>query len=114
VLSTTGATPITILGVSTDSPNFLAASISNNTFSVTSSSPATLLVTANATHLPVGPFTGHVTVSSTAWVTVITATINVTSGSVTGTIAASPPSLTFIGPAGQITTPSIVTLTTNS
>jgi len=112
-LSTSSATPITILGVSTDSPNFLSASISGS-FTVTSANPATLTVTATAARLPVGPFIGHVTVNSSAGVTTVTVTINVTSGSVTGTIVASPATLTFFGPAGQVTSPQTVTLTTGT
>ena len=100
-LSTISPTPITILGVSTDSPNFLSAVLTSGS-AVSSTSPATLAVSATAARLPVGSVTGHITVTPlNGPPTTITVTINVGTGSRTGTIVASPPSVVFIAPYGQ-------------
>ena len=101
-LTTTNSTPITIFGVSTDSPNFLAASLSGGGSTVSATNPVTLTVTATAARLPVGPFTGNVVVNASTGTLTIPVTLNVTSGSVTGAIVANPSSLTFFAPAGQI------------
>jgi hypothetical protein len=114
-LSTTSTTPITIIGVGTDSPNFLSAAVTGGSFSVSSGSPATLTVSATAARLPTGTVSGHITVTaSNGAIATITVTINVGSGSVTGTIIANPPNLVFAAPAGQAVPGPVqaVTLTT--
>jgi hypothetical protein len=113
-LSTTSSAAITILGVSTDSPNFLSAAVTGGSFTVSSTSPATLTVTATATGLPIGPFVGHITVATSTGVTTITVTLNVVSGSTTGTIVANPASLMFLAPSGQTAAVQTVSLTSGS
>jgi hypothetical protein len=111
-LSTASTTPITLLGVATDSPNFLSAVLSSGS-SVSSANPATVTVSATAARLPFGSFIGHITITPlTGPPTTITVTINVGTGIHTGTVFASPPSLLFTAPSGQTPSPQTVLLTT--
>ncbi len=112
-LSTTSPSPITISGVTTDSPNFLSAALTSGS-SVSSTSPATLTVSATAARLPFGTITGHITVTpSTGSPITITVTFNVGTGIRTGTVVAGPPSLLFVAPSGQGAPTMTVVLTTS-
>jgi hypothetical protein len=113
-LSTTSPSPIAINAVSTDSPNWLSAVWTSGSL-LSSTSPVIVTVSATAARLPFGSITGHVTVFASIGPPItITVTFNVGTGIRTGTVAASPASLTFIAPSGQTPAMQTVVLTTAS
>ncbi len=114
-LTNTTANTISILSVSTDSPNFLSAAVTAGPFTVTPGAPpTTVTVTATAARLPVGTVVGHITVNTSAGSIQITATVVVTSASVPGSIVANPASLTFSATAGQTAAAQTVSLAPSS
>ena len=106
-LSTASTTAITY-GITLDqtcgslsSCSWLGASVSSGSFTISSTNPATLSVTANAFSLPNGQYTGHVVITpSVGTQTTITVTFNVGTGGGTGTLTVSQNSFQFAYPTG--------------
>ncbi len=113
-LYTNSSTATSIIGVATDEP-WLQGVITAGSFSISSTSTATLTVAATAASLTNGQYIGHITITpGVGSQTVITVTFNVGTGSSNGTITASQGSLTFSANSGFAAGQQNVTLSTSS
>ena len=108
-ISNGSSTPV-LVTVGSDVSWIAAQVVSGNVNSVASNSPAVLSVSANASNLASGTYTGHLAITpSIGDQIVVTVTFLVGNGN--PTILASPPGLTFAATAGQITASKSVALT---
>jgi len=117
-LSTNSSTAVSILSANFDQSWLQGNLISGNLNSISSLTPATISITASALSLTNGQYVGHFTITpSSGAATVVTITFNVGTGGggTTGTIIATPSSLTFsVSAAGQIAAAQTLILTTAS